>query len=81
MAFSPDSKTVATASDDRTVRLWDAFTGQELASLEGHTGLVSTVAFRDDGKVLASAGAAHDGTGEVYLWSAVAPAKTGGAGD
>ena len=40
VAFTPDGTRLATASDDGTVRIWDAATGQHLATLTGHTGPV-----------------------------------------
>src|SRR5262249_44851259 len=54
-AFSADSQRLATASLDKTARLWDAQSGQELLTLKGHTGAVYSVAFSPDGQRLATA--------------------------
>lgn len=44
-AFSPDNSLIASASVDRTVKIWDAKTGVELSTLQGHTGSVFSVCF------------------------------------
>jgi WD40 repeat protein len=64
VAFSPDGKTVASASWDKTVRLWEVATGAAQQTLEGHTNYVTAVAFSPDGKTVASA--SDDTT--VRLW-------------
>lgn len=60
VAFSPDSRRLASAGSDRTVRIWDTETGVELSTLRGHTQFVVGVVFSPDGKRLVSAG--EDGT-------------------
>ncbi|MDZ8069996.1 MAG: caspase family protein, partial [Nostoc sp. DedQUE08] len=66
VAFSPDGKTIASASADKTVKLWDAATGKSITTLKGHSDAVYSVAFSPDGKTIASASA--DKT--VKLWDA-----------
>lgn len=64
LAFSPDSSMLASGSADTTVKLWEAGTNKEKATLTGHTHVVRQVAFSPNGEFLASAGA--DTT--VRLW-------------
>jgi WD40 repeat protein len=64
-AFSADAALLATATDKGEVRLWDVATGKEQFATRGHVGEVSSLAFRPDGKVLASGGR-HDN--RIKLW-------------
>src|SRR5206468_8729968 len=49
VAFSPDGKVLASASRDKTVKLWDLATGTLTRTLTEHTGDVYTVAFSKKG--------------------------------
>ena len=67
MAFSPDGTRIVSGSDDKTLRLWDAKSGQPIgAPLQGHEDAVSSVAFSPDGTRIVSG--SDDKT--LRLWDA-----------
>jgi WD40 repeat protein len=54
-AFSPDGARIATASEDKTARIWDAATGKEITVLRGHESYVLSAAFSPDGARIVTA--------------------------
>jgi WD40 repeat protein len=64
VAFDPQGVTLASGSDDNTVKLWEARSGKLLRTLEGHQGPVWSVAFDPQSATLASG--SFDNT--VKLW-------------
>lgn len=70
IALSPDGHTLASGGEDKTVKLWNINTGQEIRTLKkgwwykGHDAPVRTVAFSPDGQTLASG--SDDNT--IKLW-------------
>ena len=69
VAYSPDGNTVAVASMDSKLRLWDTQTTQLKATLTGHTAAINFVVYSPDGNTIATAGGWKDNT--VRLWDAV----------
>ncbi len=63
VSFSPDGKTIASASGDGTAKLWRG-DGTNLATLKKHNGEVYSVSFSPDGKTIATA----SGDGTAKLW-------------
>ena len=63
IAFTPDRQRVATAADDKTIRIWDLATSSQQRVLTGHTDRITALAFSPDGARLASA--SSDG---VRVW-------------
>jgi hypothetical protein len=63
-AYSPDGKTIVTASKDGTAKIWDAASGRELDTLRGHTDWVTSAAYSPDGKTIVTAN--RGGTAKIW---------------
>jgi serine/threonine protein kinase len=67
VAWSPDGKRIASASDDKFVQIFEASSGKRIVIYSGHTEEVAAVAWSPNNKLIASGG--QDGTAQV--WDAV----------
>ncbi|MEH2376853.1 serine/threonine-protein kinase [Nostoc sp.] len=65
VAISPDSKTIASSGDDRTIKLWNLATGKQISSLNGYSQQVNVVVISPDGKTLVSG--SNDNT--IKIWN------------
>jgi WD40 repeat protein len=64
LAFSPDSQTLASGSEDKTIEMWKLDAGKRWYTLTGHSDWVTCVAFSPDGRTLASS--SRDKT--IQIW-------------
>lgn len=69
VAFSSNGRQLASASQDRTIRLWDSFTGETHSILKGHSERIRAVAFSPNGERIVSG--SDDKT--VKLWNLATP--------
>jgi WD40 repeat protein len=69
--FSPDGSRIVSASEDGTLKVWDAVTGADLLTLFGHTGEASACAFSPDGRFIVSG--SYDET--LKVWEAATGAE------
>ena len=72
IAWSPDGKSIASASEDQTVQVWNAADGNTIFTYRGYSGWVGTVAWSPDGSRIASAGL-HEAAQEnlVDIWDVI----------
>jgi WD40 repeat protein len=73
LAFSPDSRLLATGGRDGFIQLWDAVSGEAIYSIPAHKKGTNAVTFSPNGELLASAG--NDGM--VRLWDTASAALQG----
>ncbi|MFV1967737.1 MAG: WD40 repeat domain-containing protein [Pirellulaceae bacterium] len=64
LSFTRDGRFLGSASDDRTIRIWDASTWRQVGILRGHTGGVNSVSFSKSGDRVASASNDHT----IIIW-------------
>merc|ERR1719464_635016 len=64
--FSPTGERIATGSDDKSAKLWDAATGACLLTFNGHAKFIRTIAFNSDGRLIATG----SGDTTARIWSA-----------
>ncbi|MFN6536089.1 MAG: protein kinase domain-containing protein [Nostoc sp. EkiNYC01] len=68
LALSNNGQILASASNDKTIKVWEVRTGREIRTLRGHSQSLNSLALSNDGQILASA--SNDKT--IKLWKVTA---------
>lgn len=55
--FSPDGRIIASASFDKSIKLWESNTGKYITSLRGHVQAVYSISWSADSRLLVSSSA------------------------
>lgn len=66
ISFSPDGRYIASGSNDKIIKLWEATTGKLIRKIEGHADMILSINFSPDGRYISSGG--WDKT--VKVWEA-----------
>jgi WD40 repeat protein/serine/threonine protein kinase len=69
LAFSPDARTLASASHDGLVKLWNLETGALLKSFDAGSGAATGVSFSSDGRTLAACHLMHPSIASIKFWN------------
>jgi len=62
VAITPDGKYIVSGSNDKTIKLWDIKSGEEIRTFEGHSDSVNSVVITPNGKYIVS------GSNDIKLW-------------